>query len=111
MATMRLGSRSVAGAPVSSGCLRSFTGFVAAPPAQSAAGTIRASFSAPAAGGERGRLVVRMARVGGVEIPNQKRLETALTCAPRISRRSLVHRAWPQVHLWNRSHDGEGHLG
>lgn len=28
----------------------------------------------------RGRLVIRAARVAGVEIPNQKRLETALTC-------------------------------
>lgn len=29
----------------------------------------------------RGRLVIRAARVAGVEIPNAKRLETALTCA------------------------------
>ena len=31
----------------------------------------------------RGRLDVRAARVAGVEIPNQKRLETALTCVPK----------------------------
>jgi hypothetical protein len=39
----------------------------------------------------RGRLDVRAARVAGVEIPNQKRLETALTCVPSPSKRPLLH--------------------
>ena len=41
--------------------------------------TLRAAGSFRAAG--RGKLTIRAARVAGVEIPNQKRLETALTCA------------------------------
>ena len=41
--------------------------------------TLRAAGSVRAVG--RGKLTIRAARVAGVEIPNQKRLETALTCA------------------------------
>ena len=42
----------------------------------------------------RGRLVIRAARVAGVEIPNQKRLETALTCAhARCAEHSLRARS------------------
>eukprot|EP00242_Pyramimonas_sp_CCMP2087_P006065 CAMPEP_0198196828 /NCGR_PEP_ID=MMETSP1445-20131203/274_1 /TAXON_ID=36898 /ORGANISM="Pyramimonas sp., Strain CCMP2087" /LENGTH=176 /DNA_ID=CAMNT_0043865823 /DNA_START=96 /DNA_END=626 /DNA_ORIENTATION=+ len=53
--------------------LKKFVGFkVAAFPA-----TRQASKSTPMAG--RTGLVVRAARVGGVDIPNQKRIETALT--------------------------------
>ena len=40
---------------------------------------LRAAGSVRAMG--RGKLTIRAARVAGVEIPNQKRLETALTCA------------------------------
>ena len=57
---------------------RSWGGVVAAPPAARPAAPLLAAFSAAPVEG-RGRLVIRAARVGGVEIPNQKRLETALT--------------------------------
>ena len=60
----------------------------------------------------RGRLHVRAARVAGVEIPNQKRLETALTCVPCIQAclRPLADRlSCQQVHLWHWAHHGEGH--
>ena len=58
--------------------LRSWTGFHAAPLHCASAPGRSALSSLPCAQG-RGRLVISAARVAGVEIPNQKRLETALT--------------------------------
>jgi len=57
---------------------------------------LRAAVSLPSVQG-RGRLAVRAARVAGVEIPNQKRLETALTYAP--PRRRPAHPPLTPAHL------------
>jgi hypothetical protein len=77
---MKMSCRGAPGAVGQGAGLRAFTGFVAAPPCARPAQPLRAAAALPLSGG-RGRLVIRAARVGGVEIPNQKRLETALTCA------------------------------
>jgi len=74
---------------------------------------LRAAVSLPSVQG-RGRLAVRAARVAGVEIPNQKRLETALTYAPprrRPAHPPLTSRALAQLHLRHRAHHCQGHPG
>ena len=79
--------------------------------------------AAPARPEGRGRLVIRAARVGGVEIPNAKRIETALTyvalsavpLAAPFARTRMQHifqhffYLCAQVCVRHRPHDGSIH--